>query len=81
MRALNRFALSSAVVFVGVGVGAAMVGLRPIVELMTFTDVPAAAPNVTVVSPDTKLVPLTVTVVPPPSGPRVGDTEATVGAS
>ena len=46
---------------------------------LTTTLVPAAAPNVAVV-PLPKLVPVTVTRVPPDDGPETGDTEVTVGA-
>ncbi len=39
-----------------------------------------AVPNFTDVAPD-RLVPVTVTVVPPVAGPDVGLTEVTVGAA
>ena len=38
-------------------------------------------PNVTVVAPETKLLPVRVTVVPPAVGPAPGVTLVTVGAA
>jgi hypothetical protein len=49
------------------------------VALLTVNELAAAAPNLTAVAP-VKLVPVTVTLVPPPVGPTLGDTEVTVGA-
>ena len=46
----------------------------------TVTDVPTTVPNLTVVAPD-RLVPVTVTRVPPATGPAVGLTDVTVGAA
>ncbi len=50
------------------------------VLLMTVTPVAAVAPKVTAVVPE-KLVPVMVTLVPPPIGPAVGEMEVTVGAA
>ncbi|MHC2619285.1 hypothetical protein ACVIW2_001317 [Bradyrhizobium huanghuaihaiense] len=47
---------------------------------LTVKPVAAVAPNVTAVAP-VKLVPVMVTVVPPPAGPVVGEIEVTVGAA
>src|ERR1700693_6376942 len=47
---------------------------------MTFTEVPLSDPNVTDVLPVTKLVPATVTVVPPTAAPDSGASAVTVGA-
>ena len=49
------------------------------VALLTVKPVAAVAPKVTAVAPE-KLVPVTVTVVPPLVGPLVGEMEVTVGA-
>ena len=49
-----------------------------LVLLTKVTPVPAALPKVTV-APDTKFIPLSVTRVPPVTGPEVGDTEYTTG--
>jgi hypothetical protein len=46
--------------------------------LATFTFVAAAPPKVTV-APDTKLVPVMVTDMPPPVVPEFGETPVTVG--
>ena len=48
------------------------------VELVTCTVVPGVVPKSTAVTV-VKLVPVTVTVVPPAAGPEVGVTLATVG--
>ena len=52
-----------------------------VVALEQLTEVAALAPNLAVVTvvPATNPVPLTVTPVPPPSGPMAGDTAVTVG--
>ena len=50
-----------------------------VVELVTLTEVPAVEPKSTVVEPETKPVPVTVTGVPPAWGPLVGLTLVTVG--
>ncbi len=50
------------------------------VEETTVTPTAAVAPNVTAVAPD-KLVPVIVTVVPPPPGPPVGEIDVTVGGA
>ena len=49
------------------------------VALLTVKVVAAVAPNFTAVAP-VKLVPVTVTEVPPVVGPEVGLTAVTVGA-
>ena len=49
------------------------------VELTKTTEVASVVPNLTV-APDTKLVPVMVTVVPPKVVPLVGETELIVGA-
>jgi hypothetical protein len=48
------------------------------VALLTVNELAAVAPNLTAVAP-VKLVPVTVTLVPPPAGPTLGDTEVTAG--
>ena len=48
------------------------------VAQLTVTPVAAVVPNFTAVTP-VKLVPVMVTEVPPPVGPRVGLTPVTVG--
>jgi len=50
------------------------------VELFTLKVVAALLPNFTTLAP-VKLVPLTVTEVPPPCGPADGFTAVTVGAA
>ena len=50
------------------------------VELTTVTEVPGVVPKSTV-AVAVKLDPVTVTVVPPPSGPWSGLTLVTVGAA
>ena len=50
------------------------------VELFTVTEVPAEEPKSTAVTV-AKLVPVTVTMVPPLAGPEVGATLVTVGAA
>ena len=45
------------------------------------TDVPALAPNATVVAPTTKLAPVMVTTVAPPTGPVLGLIPVTVGVT
>ena len=50
-----------------------------VVAETTVKPVAAVAPNVTAVAP-VKLVPVMVTVVPPPPGPEVGEIDVTVGA-
>ena len=50
------------------------------VALLTVKVVAAVAPNFTAVAP-VKLVPVTVTEVPPVVGPEVGLTAVTVGAA
>lgn len=50
------------------------------VALTTLTPVAGVAPNVTAVALR-RLVPVMVTVVPPPPGPVVGEIELTVGAA
>ena len=52
-----------------------------LVELPTLTEVPALDPKSTVVDPETKPVPVTVTVLVPAWGPLFGVTEVTVGAA
>ena len=52
-----------------------------VVELVTSTEVPAVDPKSTVVDPETKPVPVTVTGVPPAWGPLVGLTLVTVGGA
>ena len=52
---------------------------RSCVALMNVTPV-AAVPPTRTVAPETKLVPVSVIVVPPAVGPEVGDTEVSVGA-
>ena len=47
---------------------------------LTVKPVAEVAPNVTAVVPE-KPLPVMVTVVPPASGPDVGETELTVGAA
>ena len=47
---------------------------------LTVRLVPALEPNFTPVAP-VKLVPVTVTMVPPDRGPTFGDIEVTVGAA
>jgi hypothetical protein len=56
------------------------VALQRIVEEQ-LTDVPAVRPNLAVVEPTTKPVPVTLTAVPPPRGPTLGVTEVTTGAT
>jgi hypothetical protein len=53
------------------------------VQLMVVqtTEVAAVAPKLTVLDPATKPVPVTVTTVPPPTGPTVGEMEVTPGAT
>ncbi|MEY9227942.1 hypothetical protein ABIF78_000265 [Bradyrhizobium japonicum] len=53
-----------------------------VIWVAELTVKPAAAvpPKVTAVAP-VKLVPVMVTVVPPPPGPDVGEIEVTVGAA
>ena len=51
-----------------------------VVALLTVTLVPVFAPKFTV-SPVTKLLPVIVTTVPPPTGPLVGVRLVTVGAA
>ena len=48
------------------------------VALLTVKPVAGVAPNATPVAP-VKLVPVTTTVVPPASGPAVGEIDVTVG--
>jgi hypothetical protein len=50
-----------------------------VVEFTTTTLVPAVPPKLTVAG-ETKLVPVSVTAVPPPVGPLLGLTLVTVGA-
>src|SRR5215472_8121445 len=47
---------------------------------LTTTPVAAAAPNLTAVAP-VKLIPESVTLVPPAAGPDFGDAEVTQGAA
>ena len=47
---------------------------------MTVSVVAATAPNLTALAP-VKLVPVTVTVVPPPRGPEIGLTALTTGTA
>jgi hypothetical protein len=56
-------------------------GLVQVIEvgLTTTTAVAAAPPNVTAVT-EKKLVPVSVTDVPPAVGPLVGETDVTAGA-
>ena len=61
---------------------AAMVGVCLTVSCvseLTMTEAPAVEPKSTALSPD-KLVPVIVTVVPPPVGPEDGVTDVMVGA-
>jgi hypothetical protein len=51
-----------------------------VVPFTTTTLVAAVAPNFTV-APDTKLVPVIVTAVPPAVVPVLGDTPVTVGVA
>jgi len=51
-----------------------------VVLLTTVTPVAAVPPKATV-APETKLVPVMVTLVPPVVGPEVGEIEETVGAA
>ena len=51
-----------------------------LVLFTTITFVAAAEPNVTV-APEAKFVPVIVTAVPPATGPLLGDTLLTVGAT
>ena len=51
------------------------------VELVTSTEVPAVEPKSTVVEPETKPEPVTVTVLVPAAGPLFGLTALTVGAA
>ena len=51
-----------------------------LVPLATVTEVPALVPKSTAVEPETKPVPVTVTVLPPAWGPLFGLTSVTVGA-
>ena len=53
------------------------VAVMDVAEL-TVNPVALVAPNLTAVAP-VKLVPVMVTVVPPPDGPDVGEIEVTVG--
>jgi hypothetical protein len=53
---------------------------RTCVALTNVTPV-ASTPFTRIVAPDTKLVPVTVIVVPPVVGPDVGDTDVTAGAA
>jgi hypothetical protein len=46
-----------------------------------LTAVPVLPPNATVVEPTSKSVPVMLTVVPPPSGPAVGEIAVTVGGT
>jgi hypothetical protein len=57
-------------------------GVVAVIEVLltTVTFVAAAEPNATV-SPETKLVPVIVTAVPPASAPPFGDTLVTVGGA
>ena len=50
-------------------------------ELVTLTEVPALEPKSTVVEPETKPLPATVTVLVPLWGPLFGVTPVTVGAA
>ncbi len=47
---------------------------------LTVKPVALVAPNLTAVAP-VKLVPVIVTVVPPPAGPDVGEIEVTAGGA
>ena len=49
------------------------------VALLTLNDAAPVLPNLTAVAP-VKLVPVIVTLVPPPGGPLFGEIEVTVGA-
>jgi hypothetical protein len=52
-----------------------------VIEVAETTWTPVAAtPPIVTVAPAAKLVPVMVTLVPPASGPRVGEMAATVGA-
>jgi len=59
----------------------ACAGVTAVIEvpLVTFT-LDAAAPPKLTVAPETKLVPLIVTELPPAAGPVFGETPVTVGA-
>ena len=50
------------------------------IDYETVKPVAAVAPKVTAAAP-VKLVPVMVTVVPPPPGPEVGEIDVTVGAA
>ena len=50
------------------------------VALLTVNDVAFVAPNFTALAP-VKLVPVMVTLVPPPAGPLAGATALTTGAA
>ena len=71
------------VVAVTVTAPAVPAGLVALIEVAdtNVTAVPAFAPNITVVAPDTKPVPVIVTTVPPATGPLVGLNNVTVGAA
>ena len=71
-----------AVVTVTSAVPAAPAGDVAVICVALFTVKPAAAvpPNFTLVAPE-KLVPVTVTVVPPTVGPDVGEMLVTVGGA
>ena len=61
-------------------VPAGLVQLRLVAEV-TFGEVQAAPPMVTVVAPVTNPVPVTVTLVPPANGPLLGLMPVTVGTA
>jgi hypothetical protein len=60
---------------------AAWEGVVAVIEvLLTTVTLVAAVPPKLTVAPETKLVPVIVTPVPPPADPESGDTDVTVGA-
>ena len=57
-------------------------GVVAVIDVAEFTVTPdAALPPKATVSPDSKFVPVTVTAVPPDTGPEAAETPLTAGAS
>ena len=60
---------------------AAWAGVAAVIEVLLATVTPVAAvPPKLTVAPETKFVPVTVTAVPPATGPLAGVTDVTLGA-